>query len=62
MGKPFRAAFIPNEHVAELQAKHAGHLLGFAGIDASNARHDAVKETIRCVEQLGLKGIAPQPA
>ena len=61
MGKPFREAFIPNEHVAELQAKHAGRLLGFAGIDASNTRHDAVKETIRCVEQLGLKGIFIEP-
>jgi predicted TIM-barrel fold metal-dependent hydrolase len=61
MGKPFREAFIPNEHVADLQVKHPRRLVGFGGIDTSNTRHDAVKETIRCVEQLGLKGIFIEP-
>jgi hypothetical protein len=35
--------------------------VGFGGVDASNTRHDAVKETIRCVEKLGLKGIFIEP-
>ncbi len=61
MGKQFREAFIPNEHIADLQAKHPGRLVGFGGIDGSNTRHDAVKETIRCVEELGLKGIFIEP-
>jgi hypothetical protein len=61
MGKPFKEAFIPNEHVAELQAKYPKRLIGFGGIDASNGRHNAVDETVRCVEKLGLKGIFVEP-
>jgi len=61
MGKPFKEAFIPNEHVAELQAKYPTRLVGFGGIDASNSRHNAVDETVRCVEKLGLKGIFVEP-
>jgi uncharacterized protein len=61
MGKPFKEAFIPNEHIAELQAKYPKRLVGFGGIDASNSRHDAVEETRRCVEKLGLKGIFIEP-
>jgi hypothetical protein len=61
MGKPFKEAYIPNEHIAELQAGHPKRLVGFGGIDASNTRHDAVAETVRCVEKLGLKGIFIEP-
>jgi hypothetical protein len=61
MGKPFKEAFIPNEHIAELQAKYPKRLIGYGGIDGSNTRHDAVAETIRCVEKLGLKGIFIEP-
>jgi len=61
MGKPFKEAFIPNEHIAELQAKYPKRLVGFGGIDASNSKHDAVAETVRCVEKLGLKGIFVEP-
>lgn len=61
MGKPFKEAYIPNEHIAELQAQYPTRLVGFGGIDGSNTRHDAVKETVRCVEQLGLKGIFIEP-
>jgi predicted TIM-barrel fold metal-dependent hydrolase len=61
MGKPFKEAFIPNEHIAELVAKYPGRLIGFGGIDASNTRHNAVDETVRCVEKLGLKGIFVEP-
>jgi uncharacterized protein len=61
MGKPFKEAFIPNEHVAELQADYPKRLIGFGGIDGSNTRHDAVQETVRCVEKLGLKGIFIEP-
>lgn len=61
MGKPFKEATIPNEHIAELQAKHPKRLVGFGGIDASNKTHNAVHETLRCVEQLGLKGIFIEP-
>jgi hypothetical protein len=61
MGKPFKEAYIPNEHIAELVAKYPKRLIGFGGIDASNTRHDAVTETRRCVEQLGLKGIFVEP-
>ena len=61
MGKQFKEAFIPNEHIAELQAKYPKRLIGFGGIDASNTRHNAVDETIRCVEKLGLKGIFVEP-
>ena len=38
MGKQFKEAFIPNEHIAELQAKYPGRLIGFGGIDASNTK------------------------
>jgi predicted TIM-barrel fold metal-dependent hydrolase len=61
MGKPFKEAYIPNEHIAELQAKYPRRLIGFGGIDASNTRHNAVEETVRCVEKLGLKGIFVEP-
>ncbi len=61
MGKPFKEAYIPNEHVAELQAKYPKRLVGFGGIDASNTRHNAVAETVRCIEKLGLKGIFVEP-
>ncbi|MEI9803977.1 MAG: hypothetical protein WDN48_05315 [Pseudolabrys sp.] len=61
MGKPFKEAFIPNEHIAELVAKYPKRLIGFGGIDASNQRHNAVEETVRCVEKLGLKGIFVEP-
>lgn len=61
MGKPFKEAFIPNESIAELQAKYPKRLVGFGGIDTSNTKHDAVQETIRCVEKLGLKGIFVEP-
>ena len=61
MGKPFKEAFIPNEHIAELVAKYPKRLVGFGGIDASNQRHNAVEETVRCVEELGLKGIFVEP-
>jgi predicted TIM-barrel fold metal-dependent hydrolase len=61
MGKPFKEAYIPNEHIAELQAKYSKRLVGFGGIDASNTRHDAVAETIRCIERLDLKGIFVEP-
>ncbi len=57
MGKPFKEAYIPNEHIAELQAKYSKHLIGFGSIDTSNTKHNAVEETIRCAEKLGLKGI-----
>ena len=61
MGKPFKEAYIPNEHIAELQAKYPKRLIGFGGIDASNTKHDAVEETVRCIEKLGLKGIFVEP-
>jgi hypothetical protein len=61
MGKPFKEAYIPNEHIAELVGQYPRRLVGFGGIDASNTRHNAVDETVRCVEKLGLKGIFVEP-
>lgn len=61
MGKPFKEAYIPNEHIAELQAKYPKRLVGFGGIDTSNTKHDAVSETVRCIEKLGLQGIFVEP-
>jgi predicted TIM-barrel fold metal-dependent hydrolase len=61
MGKPFKEAYIPNEHIAELQSKYPKRLIGFGGIDTSNTKHNAVDETIRCAEKLGLKGIFIEP-
>ena len=60
MGKPFRAAFIDNEDIARLQSDYP-RLIGFGGIDVSGTRHDPVKETERCVNELGLRGIFIEP-
>ena len=61
MGKPFKEAYIPNEHIAELQAKYPKRLIGFGGIDGSNKNTMRWQETVRCVEKLGLKGIFIEP-
>lgn len=61
MGKPFKEAFIDNELIAELQKSYPDRLVGYAGIDVSNTRHDAVKETVRAVERLGLRGVFVEP-
>lgn len=61
MGKQFNEAYIPNDHIAELQAKYPKRLVGFGGIDASNTKHNAVDETVRCIEKLALKGIFVEP-
>lgn len=61
MGKQFNEAFIPNERVAEIQAKWPKRIVGVAGIDVSNTAHDAVKETDRAIRSLGLKGIFIEP-
>jgi predicted TIM-barrel fold metal-dependent hydrolase len=60
MGKPFKEAFIPNEEIAELQSRHP-RLIGFGGIDSSNAAHDARKETVRCIDELKLAGVFIEP-
>jgi len=61
MGKKFNAAFIRNERIAELQDKYPKRFIGLGGIDPSNTAHDAVRETHRCVRELGLKGIFVEP-
>ncbi|MCC6534204.1 MAG: amidohydrolase [Burkholderiales bacterium] len=61
MGKKFNAAFIRNERIAELQSNYPGRFMGLGGIDPSNTAHDAVRETERCVRELGLKGIFVEP-
>jgi predicted TIM-barrel fold metal-dependent hydrolase len=61
MGTRFPAAFVPNERIAELQDRHPKRLVGFGGVDASNTVHDAVLETTRCLDDLGLKGIFVEP-
>lgn len=61
MGKKFNAAFIRNERIAELQARHPGRFIGLGGIDPSGSAHDPVKETERCINGLGLKGIFVEP-
>jgi len=61
MGKQFNEAFIPNEHVAELQDGSGGRLIGFAGIDVSNQAHDAVAETHRSITELRLRGVFIEP-
>lgn len=61
MGKQFNAAFIPNERLAELQARYPGKFVGIAAIDVSNTAHDAVRETERAIRSLGLKGIFIEP-
>ena len=61
LGRPFPAAYVPNEHVAELQDKYPERLVGFAGIDVSSQVHDAVAETKRAICSLGLKGIFVEP-
>lgn len=61
MGKKFNAAFIRNERIAELQDQYPRRFIGLGGIDPSNTAHDAVKETERCVRELGLKGIFVEP-
>lgn len=61
MGKRFPAAFIDNEFIAGLQADHPARLIGMAGIDVSGQRHDPVKETVRSVRELGLKGVFIEP-
>ena len=61
MGKKFNAAFIKNERIAELQDQYRGRFVGLAGIDPSNTAHNAVKETERCIRELGLKGIFVEP-
>lgn len=61
MGRKFNAAFIRNERIAELQASYPGRIVGLAGIDPSNTVHHAVRETERCIRELGLKGIFLEP-
>jgi uncharacterized protein len=61
MGKQFNEAFIANERLAELQTRYPGRFVGFAGIDVSNTVHDAVAETDKAVQSLGLKGIFIEP-
>jgi len=61
MGARFPAAFIENEHIAELQATSRGRLVGIGGIDVSGRVHDAVAETVRCIDDLKLKGIFIEP-
>lgn len=61
MGLRFPAARIPNEHIAELQRKYPGKVIGFAGIDVTGSEHDPLTELERCLTDLGLKGIFVEP-
>lgn len=50
----------PNDLMAEVQRNHWGKFIGVAGIDASNAFHNALKEIERC-HQFGLRVVFIEP-
>lgn len=61
MGVRFNASYIANERIAQLQVDYPGRFVGLGGIDPSNRVHDALAETCRCLDDLGLKGIFLEP-
>jgi uncharacterized protein len=61
IGRTVPGAVVPNDHVAELVRTSGNRLVGFAGIDPTNAFHDALDEIERCRSELGLVGAAVDP-
>lgn len=57
----FPPGIIPNEHLADLQRRYPGRIVGFAGIDVSSTLHNAVAETERSIKKLGLRGVFIEP-
>ncbi len=55
--KKIPPARIPNDHLAELQLLYPKRIVGLAGIDAGNVIHNALDETRRSINELGLRGI-----
>ncbi|HET9046709.1 MAG TPA: amidohydrolase family protein [Casimicrobiaceae bacterium] len=55
------ARTTPNDLMAEVQRAHPGRFVGVAGIDASNAMHDAMTELARSVDELGLFVVFIEP-
>jgi predicted TIM-barrel fold metal-dependent hydrolase len=61
MGVKFNACFIDNKVISDLQAKYPNTFVGYGGIDVSNTVHNAATETVRCFNDLGLRGIFIEP-
>jgi len=59
--KRFPPGIIPNAHIVDLQRRYPDRIIGFAGIDASNTLHDALKEIDTYVAREGLHGIFVEP-
>jgi len=57
----YLGAHIPNDYVARYVRQHPERLIGFAGVDPSNPV-EAVRETARAHQDLGMRGITVSPA
>lgn len=60
-GRVFPAGIVPNEHVADLQRRYPGRVVGYAGVDVSGTLHDPIAETARAIQELGLRGVFVEP-
>lgn len=50
---------VDNEDIADLVTSHPGKFTGFGGIDPTEG--DPVEQAVRCIDELGLTGIALIP-
>jgi predicted TIM-barrel fold metal-dependent hydrolase len=57
----YLGAHVPNDYVAHYVRQHPDRLIGFAGIDPSKPL-EAVRETVRAHDELGMHGITVSPA
>lgn len=57
----YLGANVPNDYVARYVRQHPDRLIGFAGIDPSKPL-EAVRETVRSHDELGMHGITVSPA
>jgi predicted TIM-barrel fold metal-dependent hydrolase len=51
---------VPNDKVAEIVERYPGRFIGFAGVEPHKGEA-AVREIDRCINELGLKGVALRP-
>jgi len=56
----YLGAAIPNEYIADYCREHADRMVGFAGIDPTDA--DAIDQVMHVTAELGLKGLTICPA
>ncbi len=57
----YLGADVPNDYIARYVRQHPDRLVGFAGVDPSRPG-EAVRETLRAREELGMGGITISPA